>query len=674
MRKISIDLSSDNHLQQPKIFGGYAGEHNETVLQVKLPKRMIDIECSGYRFDFQTSEDNLISSPLIPVSDLMNDVLSFHLTEQFTIAGNLLFKIVAISSDANNVSLISKSNTVVIRIEDSPNGNIQLIDPNGYKDELQKMVDERIAEVNPELSEVIDAADRAEAAAQSVEGVGELCEETKGVAEQALEAATLAKRYAVGGTNTEEDEDSNNARYYCETASSLAQISTEEAVKAEESRKKAEEAASAATSAASWTLEYLSDAEAAASRAESAAEQANIDCENTVKKQGEKGGTIDILPELESENKLEFKVITEIKNGTVNYKDADNYKTTPIIELKKGQSIRFYAGSYKFRKLVEFTANDVNAAVEGSIRENFSDFTIEATDGNKYVQVSFWVDDSTRNIYVETQSSIEIEYGVSLNNEQIAQVKKAIIGEYEYKNMLTGKKWVAFGDSLTEGSEEYGTFEDGLYKGENMVYPFFVGRRCGMNVVNLASSGSTLARCDDRFVGNTTTVRTDYLSHESKCKSAELEDADYITIKIGTNDDNLHYHRDAENEEDRGVVIGDVDSDDNSTFNGAWNTVLSHLTSTYPTKHIGIIISNVATLDYVNATIAMAKRWGIPYLNMALDPQLPLAYRSIRTDVQDSVKNKRNAAFKVNIENDSHPNADWHEFESHMIESWLMTI
>lgn len=149
MRYVSIDLSSDNHLQQPKIFGGYSGEHNETVLQVKLPSRMIGIECSGYRFDFQTSEDNKISSPLIPISELNDDVLSFHLVEQLTIAGNLLFNVVAILSNETTVSLVSKTNTVVLCIEDSPEGNVQLADPNGYKDELQKMIDERILEINP---------------------------------------------------------------------------------------------------------------------------------------------------------------------------------------------------------------------------------------------------------------------------------------------------------------------------------------------------------------------------------------------------------------------------------------------------------------------------------------------------------------------------------------------
>lgn len=381
----------------------------------------------------------------------------------------------------------------------------------------------------------------------------------------------------------------------------------------------------------------------------------------TVKKQGEKGGTIDILPELESENKLEFKVITVIQNGTVKYNFLDSYKTTPIIELKKGQSIRFYAEGCKFRKLVEFTANDVNTGIEGSIKENFSDFTIKATDGNKYVQVSFPVDSYTRNIYVETRPNIEIEYGVSLNNEQIAQVKKELIGECEYKNMLTGKRWVACGDSLTEGSEEYGTFADGLYKGENMVYPFFVGRRCGVDVVNEAKKGSTLANCPNRTENGQ--PRVDHFSN-TRYQSTEFADADYITIKIGTNDDDNHQK----------VPIGTIDDTENTTFYGAWNVVLSYLTQTYPKAHIGIIVSNVATLPYVEATIAAATKWGVPYLNMATDPQLPLAYRSIRTDVQDSVKNARNAAFKVNIENDSHPNADWHEFESRLIESWLMTI
>lgn len=153
MRYVSIDLSSDNHLQQPQVFGGYAGEHNETVLQVKLPPRMISGEYSGYRFDFQTSEDNKILSALIPISELNNGVLSFHLTDQLTIAGKLLFNVVATLSTGSTVSLTSKTNMVALYIGDSPEGNVQLVDPNGYKDEILKMIDERILQLEPTKGE-----------------------------------------------------------------------------------------------------------------------------------------------------------------------------------------------------------------------------------------------------------------------------------------------------------------------------------------------------------------------------------------------------------------------------------------------------------------------------------------------------------------------------------------
>ena len=147
MRSNFVDLSSDNHLQQVKMFGGFAGEHNETILQVKLPKRMIDIECSGYQFDFQTAEGNKISSPLIPVSKVFDDIVSFYLTEQLTIEGDLSFDVVAVlvnEIDKNIVSLISKTTTVVLYIKDSPKGNAILPDPKGYKDELLLMIDDRV--------------------------------------------------------------------------------------------------------------------------------------------------------------------------------------------------------------------------------------------------------------------------------------------------------------------------------------------------------------------------------------------------------------------------------------------------------------------------------------------------------------------------------------------------
>ena len=149
MREIHIDFSSDNYLQQPKVFGGYEGEHDETYLRVRLPKRMIGIECSGYRFDFLTSEKNEISSPLIPASELDNDIITFHLTEQLTIAGKLLFNVAAILLDGDTVRRVSKTNTAILCIPDGLKGNVQLINPNAHKDELLRMIDSRILEKIP---------------------------------------------------------------------------------------------------------------------------------------------------------------------------------------------------------------------------------------------------------------------------------------------------------------------------------------------------------------------------------------------------------------------------------------------------------------------------------------------------------------------------------------------
>ena len=170
MREINIDLSSDNHLQQPKVFGGYAGEHNETILKVKLPERMINIECSGYRFDFQTPENNKISSPLIPATNLSSGILTFCLSEQLTVAGRLLFNIVAILSNENDVSLIAKTNPVSLYIERSPDGYDVLIDINGHKDELLEMVDSRIAEiaVEQEFSPISSFAQSGTAVAEAI--------------------------------------------------------------------------------------------------------------------------------------------------------------------------------------------------------------------------------------------------------------------------------------------------------------------------------------------------------------------------------------------------------------------------------------------------------------------------------------------------------------------------
>lgn len=195
MRHILIDLSSDNYLEQPQLFGGYAGEHNETILQVTLPQRMIGVEYSDYRFDFQTSEDNEIP---IPVSKLDNNVLSCHLTEQITIAGKLLFNVVARKLDGSYVSLTSKTNMVALYIGDSPCGKSVLPDPTGYKDEILEMIDCR---VNKALENIQFGEGGALVVDQTYDPESENAQSGKAVAE------ALSNMNCVGDITVDVDED-----------------------------------------------------------------------------------------------------------------------------------------------------------------------------------------------------------------------------------------------------------------------------------------------------------------------------------------------------------------------------------------------------------------------------------------------------------------------------------
>lgn len=147
MRRVFIDLSNDSHLCQPSVFGGYAGEHNETQLEVKLPKRMVEIDCSGYYFDFQTADDKEILSPLLPPSYVVDNIISFKLSEQLTVAGKLKFNIKAISKNHDIVDLISKTNIAILHIDCSPEGTPTDINPENCKDEFFAMIEAIVAEM-----------------------------------------------------------------------------------------------------------------------------------------------------------------------------------------------------------------------------------------------------------------------------------------------------------------------------------------------------------------------------------------------------------------------------------------------------------------------------------------------------------------------------------------------
>ncbi len=232
-----------------------------------------------------------------------------------------------------------------------------------------------------------------------------------------------------------------------------------------------------------------------------------------------------------------------------------------------------------------------------------------------------------------------------------------MVEELLRSNVLWEKKWAACGDSFTEGdfkgSEEAFLFAEGLYEGQKKVYPFFIGRRNHMTVINEAKCGSTMTDLS---------TRKDAFSIERYKRIPN--DVDYITLCFGINDDDAHQKS----------PLGDINDTGNTTFFGAWNTVLEYLLTRFPYAKIGVIVPNGCTKTYTDAIRAVSRKWGIPYLDIPGDYAVPLMNRvSEKGEVCDLARKLRYDNFSVSDKN-RHPNARAHEFESTFIEHWLRSL
>jgi hypothetical protein len=240
-------------------------------------------------------------------------------------------------------------------------------------------------------------------------------------------------------------------------------------------------------------------------------------------------------------------------------------------------------------------------------------------------------------------------------------------------DILYGKKWWACGDSFTEWTtEQYDPVEypniTGLshYKS----YPFWIGSRTGMIVYNFAVSGQTMAMPAEP--GSFTNAFSNDLYKEIP------SDVDYITLKFGIND---FHHRPGgsggDGEDNTGEIpIGDVSDTGTVTFCGAYNTVLEYLIEHHPFAKIGILVSNGCGVDtYRQKTIAIAEKWGIPYLDENGDHNCPAMIRSTNPNVCAAVKQLRLDSMAADLaHNNTHPNVNAHKFESTFVEAFLRSL
>lgn len=259
------------------------------------------------------------------------------------------------------------------------------------------------------------------------------------------------------------------------------------------------------------------------------------------------------------------------------------------------------------------------------------------------------------------------------------QLKKEIqdlkeqIARLQASNVLWGKKYVACGDSFTEGDFNHWVDENGLTKRESPViydeewgmyktYPWHIGKRNNMMIINEAKCGSILA-LDKRYVAGEAGITIESRNPFSLERYKQIpDDADYCTIWFGIND-SAHTN------------LGTIDDTTNETFYGAWNVILEWMITNRPYMKIGIIVTDAdAHSDWRKATRECACKWGIPYLDMMGDVRVPVIMgREPELGLCAKAEELRTKSFVVSDKN-GHPNLKAHEYQSYIIENFLRSL
>jgi lysophospholipase L1-like esterase len=158
------------------------------------------------------------------------------------------------------------------------------------------------------------------------------------------------------------------------------------------------------------------------------------------------------------------------------------------------------------------------------------------------------------------------------------------------------------------------------------------------------------------------------------------DDADLVIIAAGTNDW-AHSH----------VDLGDFDSDDTTTFNGALNTLLPGLKLKY--KYIPVVMmtpikrgtvynkqneKGLTQEDFVEAMIAKCRQYGVycldMYSNCPLNPQIQELNETFFLPSKDSDGNIRYDDSGNVIYDATHPNTEGHKIMGKTVAGFIRTL
>ena len=231
--------------------------------------------------------------------------------------------------------------------------------------------------------------------------------------------------------------------------------------------------------------------------------------------------------------------------------------------------------------------------------------------------------------------------------ESLVDVKA--LNMLKVSNVLWGKKYVAIGDSFTDAIGTEKIEEDGAFKGSPKVYPYIIGSRNNMGVLNQGASGTTL----NQYIVN------------RKFESIP-NDVDYITIWFGIND------------RGHGIQIGTAtdkvetwSNEKAGSTGAAFNYIFEWIFTNRPFVHVGVIITDFAEQERRNVIIECCKRWGVAFLDL-YNPTIPMIRtRGEQIEIDPKIKEIRDKQFSLNGVQDMHPNNKAHQWQSTIIENFM---
>ncbi len=338
--------------------------------------------------------------------------------------------------------------------------------------------------------------------------------------------------------------------------------------------------------------------------------------------------------------------------GAIVDSSSHHCKTTEKIPCQEGDQF-IYKGEGSYSAQSWYFYNNNSFVSQGQFN---GETTVVVPSGVNYVRFTS---------YAATNKEIILE--VTKKNSPPTKKLFELIDKINQGNVLYGKKYVAVGDSFTEGDFSGWTDENGLSGTSSPViydsskkmyktYPWWIATRNNMTLINEGKCGGVMPLSKQYIAGEQSiTYRNPYSNGRYL---SVPEDADYLTIWFGINDSS-------------NTNLGTVEDTTNETFYGAYNVVLEWLLVNRPALKIGLIVTTGATAAYRQAVRDIGKRWGIPVLDM-MGEDAPTLFGKEEGLCDTAAQIYRDKFFVT--ETNGHPNILAHENMSTYIEAFLRRL